>query len=94
MARVVSTEEPEKLIVIPESKWALFSAINNYPICVGRGHDWMRFYQPLVGSGVEEIIFCRRCGLWLGSTGQWDAAARDSDKRFHPAITAGLAHNA
>ena len=76
----------EKLIVIPESKWILFSAINNYPICVSLGHDWMRFNMMLINGGVDETVYCRRCGLYFGETGKWDAAARGSDNRFHPVI--------
>jgi len=79
MAKLLSETEQSGLIIIPEDKWGLFSAIHNYPICIARGHDWMHFFVSLANGGADVFWFCRRCGLERNRTGKWDAAHRDSD---------------
>ena len=79
MDELLTTDTPAKLIVIPEDKWGLFSAIHNYPICIIRGHDWMHFLARRVDGRVDIFWFCRRCGLERNATGKWDAAYREND---------------
>jgi len=79
----MDSEKQENIISIPESKWGLFSSINNYPICIVYGHDWMNFFIDDGEEGISKIIrCCRRCGLQNIRSSAWDAAFRANDNRI------------
>jgi len=71
--------EDELMIVVPASKWELFTAINNYVRCVNVGHDWMYFNITNADGSITVFTGCRRCGLDKNASGNWDAAYRTTD---------------
>ena len=83
--------EQNGLIIIPAEKWGLFSSINNYPICIERGHDWMNFF---IDDGQENSLkivrCCRRCGLQNIRSGKWDGGYRENDNRIQSFYDAEL----